>query len=394
MVNLFIIMFLVKNVISHRCHPLQHEIFNFFPIEDAYFHSPNGLNELLIPDEMIKQYDGTHKFVEFPLFNNAGIDSFLCEIGKKGLYILILPEGKIINQIIIPKNDVHLTIYISDNSLMYHFYNLTSNEQLSLEIKIVDDDNGLYQKIKSSPKDLSIISDEKNRLFNLGQVKNMTGGEDDPYAFYSEGDRWFFTFDGKEVRNINRVDGFDYIHTLLDNPNKPFHSLDLQRGLKGLYQEPNILAQGLLNEDNNAMSITKDLGKDPKYDEQYIRHQNISINNLNDMIQELENDIKIALDDGMMEDDDYIVERNNKIERFTNAISVYQDGNERNRLREQARQSVQKAIIRCAKTIRRELPELADYLRIESEYKTGKKIQTGNTCIYVPGEEIPWRLFK
>ncbi|MGY8781725.1 MAG: hypothetical protein ACKVJJ_08705, partial [Fidelibacterota bacterium] len=268
------------------------------------------------------------------------------------------------------------------------------NEQLPLDIKIVDDDNGLYQKIKSSPKDLSIISDERNRLFNLGPVKNMTGGEDDPYAFYSEGDRWFFTFDGKEVRNINRVDGFDYIHTLLDNPNKRFHSLDLLRGLKGLYQEPNILAQGLLNEDNNSMSITKDLGKDPKYDEQYIRHQNISINNLNDMIQELENDIKIALDDGMMEEDDYIVERNNKIERITNAISVYQDGSERNRLREQARQSVQKAIIRCAKIIRRELPELADYLRIESEYKTGKKIQTGHTCIYVPDEEILWRLFK
>jgi len=115
---------------------------------------------------------------------------------------------------------------------------------------------------------------------------------------------------------------------------------------------------------------------------------------LNDMIQELENDIKIALDDGMMEEDDYIVERNNKIESFTNVISVYQDGSERNRLREQARQSVQKAIIRCAKIIRRELPELADYLRIESEYKTGKKIQTGHNCIYVPGEEIPWRLFK
>ena len=387
-------MFLVKNSITHRCHPSQLEIFNFSPNEDTYFYSPNGLNEPLIPDKVIKQYDGTRKFVDSPLFNNAGIASFLCEIGKKGLYYLILPEGKIIDQLTLNKSEICLNIYFSDKSLLYSFYNTTSNEQLPLDIKIVDDDNGLYQKIKSSPKDLSIISAERNRLFNPDLVKNMTGGEDDPYAFYSEGDRWFFTFDGKEVRNINRVDGFDYIHTLLDNPNKPFHSLDLQRGLKGLYQEPNILAQGLLNEDNNSMSITKDLGKDPKYDEQYIRHQNISINNLNDMIQELENDIKIALDDGMMEEDDYIVERNNKIERFTNAISVYQDGSERNRLREQARQSVQKAIIRCAKIIRRELPELADYLRIESEYKTGKKIQTGHTCIYVPDEEILWRLFK
>jgi hypothetical protein len=387
-------MFSVKNVIVHRCNPSQLEIFNFSPSEDTYFYSPNGLNKPLIPDKVVKQYDGTRKFVDSPLFNSAGIARFPCEIGKKGLYHLILPEGKIIDQLILNKSEIDLSLYFSGKSLLYSFYNLTEVEILFLEIKIVDDDNGLYQKIKSSPKDLSIISAERNRLFNPDLVKNMTGGEDDPYAFYSEGDRWFFTFDGKEVRNINHMDGFDYIHTLLDNPNKPFHSLDLQRGLKGLYQEPNILAQGLLNEDNNSMSIIKDLGKDPKYDEQYIPHQKKTIKESKGMIQELENDIKIALDDGMMEEDDYIVERNNKIERFTNAISVYQDGSERNRLREQARQSVQKAIIRCAKIIRRELPELADYLRIESKYKTGKKIQTGHTCIYVPDEEILWRLFK
>jgi len=393
-------MCLVKNFVAYRCLPASYQVFNYSPDPETpdevlHYYPVNGLHGIpLIPEPIVEQYKGTRKSVNCSFVNEAGIGRIPCDIGKNGLFHLILPEGKIIDQLILSKSEIDLSLYFSGKSLLYSFYNPTEVERLFLDIKIVDDDNGLYQKIKSSPKDLSIISAERNRLFNPDLVKNMTGGEDDPYAFYSEGDRWFFTFDGKEVRNINRVDGFDYIHTLLDNPNKPFCSLDLLRGLKGLYQEPNILAQGLLNEDNNSMSITKDLGKDPKYDEQYIRHQNISINNLNDMIQELENDIKIALDDGMMEEDDYIVERNNKIERITNAISVYQDGSERNRLREQARQSVQKAIIRCAKTIRRELPELADYLRIESEYKTGKKIQTGHTCIYVPGEEIPWRLFK
>ena len=152
-------MFLTKNIIAHRCFTSEYEIFNFSPNEDAYFYSPNGLNESLILDQIIKQDDGTHKLVDSPLFNNAGISSFLCEIGKKGLYILILPEGKIIDQLILSKSEIYLNIYFSEKSLLYSFYNPTSNEQLPLDIKIVDDDNGLYQKIKSSPKDLSIISD-------------------------------------------------------------------------------------------------------------------------------------------------------------------------------------------------------------------------------------------
>jgi len=173
MVNLFIIMFSVKNVIVHRCHPSQLEIFNFSPSEDTYFYSPNGLNEPLIPDKVIKQYDGTHKFVDSPLFNNAGIASFLCEIGKKGLYYLILPEGKIIDQLILSKSEIDLSLYFSGKSLLYSFYNPTEVERLFLDIRIADDERKIYQTIKKNPKDISFPSNEIDRIINSSNQKQI-----------------------------------------------------------------------------------------------------------------------------------------------------------------------------------------------------------------------------
>ena len=109
-------MFLVKNFVAYRCLPAAHEVFNFSPNEDIFIHPPNGrLRISLIPEQIVKQYNGTYKFVELSLFNKAGIGSIPCEISKNGLFHLILPEGKIIAQLRLSNSEIHVNIYISKN---------------------------------------------------------------------------------------------------------------------------------------------------------------------------------------------------------------------------------------------------------------------------------------
>jgi hypothetical protein len=387
-------MFLVKNFVAYRCLPAAHEVFNFSPNEDILIHPPNGLRIPLIPEQIVKQYNGTYKFVELSLFNKAGIGSIPCEISKNGLFYLILPEGKIIDQLRLSNSEIHVNIYISEKSLLYSFYNPTEVETLFLDINIEDDKQKIYQNIKSDPGDITIISNERDRILNSSK-KTEVLEKDDQFSFYPEGDRWFFTFNGKEVRNINHMDGFVYIHTLLANPNTPFTAWDLQSGLKGTMPETTNSAQGELNENTNSMSITEDFRNDPLYDGRYAGYTKITLKNINDEIDKLKAEKNIAMhEEGMPENDDFIVNFDKKIEKLIKSKSIYQDNSEKNKPREQARQSVQKAIIRCGKKIRGVLPELADYLRLEPEYKPTQRIQTGNTCIYTVahGQEKSWRL--
>ena len=238
------------------------------------------------------------------------------------------------------------------------------------------------------------MSNERDRILNSSK-KTEVLEKDDQFAFYPEGDRWFFTFNGKEVRNINHMDGFVYVHTLLANPNTPFTAWDLQSGLKGTMPETTNSAQGELNENTNSMSITEDFRNDPLYDGRYAEHTKITLKNINDEIDKLKAEKNIAMhEEGMPENDDFIVNFDKKIEKLIKSKSRYQDNSEKNKPREQARQSVQKAIIRCGKKIRGVLPELADYLRLGPKYKTKQGIQTGNTCIYTVahGQEKSWRL--
>jgi len=310
------------------------------------------------------------------------------------LFHLILPEGKIIDQLILSKSEIDLNIYFSEKSLLYSFYNPTEVERLFLDIRIADDERKIYQTIKSNPKDITFPSNEKDRILNFSKQKK-TQKKNDQFAFYQEGDRWFFMYDGKEARNINHMDGFVYINTLLNNPNTPFTAWNLQCGLKGTIPETRNSAQDELNENINSMSITEDFRNDPLYDERYAGHTKKTLKNIDDNIDDLRAEKNIAMnEEGMYEEDEFIVNIDNKIETLIKSKSIYQNNNEKNKSREQARQSVQKAISRAAKKIRSVLPELADYLSLEPKFKPIQRIQTGHTCEYkvAPGQEKEWRL--
>jgi|TARA_B110001454_G_scaffold114708_1_gene107314 hypothetical protein len=393
-------MFLVKNFVAYRCLPASYEVFNYSPDPETpdevlHYYPVNGLHGIpLIPEPIVEQYKGTHKLVNCSFVNEAGIGRIPCDIGKNGLFHLILPEGKIIDQLILSKSEIDSNIYFSEKSLLYSFYNPTEVERLFLDIKIADDERKIYQTIKSNPKDITFPSNEKDRILNFSKQKK-TQKKNDQFAFYQEGDRWFFMYDGKEARNINHMDGFVYINTLLNNPNTPFTAWNLQCGLKGTIPETRNSAQDELNENINSMSITEDFRNDPLYDERYAGHTKKTLKNIDDNIDDLRAEKNIAMsEEGMYEEDEFIVNIDNKIETLIKSKSIYQNNDEKNKSREQARQSVQKAISRTAKKIRSVLPELADYLSLEPKFKPSQMIQTGHTCEYkvAPGQEKEWRL--
>ena len=131
------------------------------------------------------------------------------------------------------------------------------------------------------------------------------------------------------------------------------------------------------------------------YDKRYEGHKKITLKDINDRIDEIKAEKNVAMnEEGMHEEDEFIVKMDNEIETLEQSKSIYQDNSEKNKSREQARQSVQKAISRAAKKIRSVLPELADYLSLEPKFKPSQMIQTGHTCEYkvAPGQEKEWRL--
>jgi hypothetical protein len=143
------------------------------------------------------------------------------------------------------------------------------------------------------------------------------------------------------------------------------------------------------------MSITEDFRNDPLYDRPYTSHTKVNLEIIENNIIELEKQKNIAMnEEGMHENDEFIVDIDKKIKTWNESKSIYQDNSEKNKSREQARQSVQKAISRAAKKIRSVLPELADYLSLEPKFKPSQMIQTGHTCEYkvAPGQEKEWRL--
>jgi len=172
-------MFLVKNFVAYRCLPASYEIVNFLPDPETpdevlHYYPVNGLHGIpLIPEQIVEQYKGTHKLVNCSFVNEAGIGSINCNIGKNGLFHLILPEGKIIDQLILSKSEIDLNIYFSEKSLLYSFYNPTEVETLFLDIKIADDERKVYHTIKSNPKDITFPSNEIDRIINSSNQKQI-----------------------------------------------------------------------------------------------------------------------------------------------------------------------------------------------------------------------------
>ena len=71
------------------------------------------------------------------------------------------------------------------------------------------------------------------------------------------------------------------------------------------------------------MSITEDFRNDPLYDERYAGHTKKTLKNIDDNIDDLRAEKNIAMnEEGMHEDDEFIVNINNKIETLIKSKSI------------------------------------------------------------------------
>ena len=127
----------------------------------------------------------------------------------------------------------------------------------------------------------------------------------------------------------------------------------------------------------------------------YQRNTKIQIKKFKKIILRIQNEIELAQEERFSENDEYVTSRMKKIEKLKDQKRIFQKNTGKNIASEKSRQNVQKSIQRSQKKLRKILPKLAEYLRIENRYKPNQRIETGNSCIYnVPlGEEILWKLY-
>jgi excisionase family DNA binding protein len=89
------------------------------------------------------------------LYNESGLTKLIPEVGPKVIYYLELkPEHKL-KQLVVEPEDVVVDIYFGrEDTLIYSFYNPTRRKSIAITASIEKDDQNVYSKLKSDPKDI------------------------------------------------------------------------------------------------------------------------------------------------------------------------------------------------------------------------------------------------
>lgn len=93
--------------------------------------------------------------VEVPLFNGSGYGKIVSSCGHKALVFLLLRSEYYFETIITEPDDVIIDIYYGETGLIYSFYNASNRNSITLTLKIKEDIEGVYRKIKAHPEDLN-----------------------------------------------------------------------------------------------------------------------------------------------------------------------------------------------------------------------------------------------
>lgn len=118
---------------------------------------PYAANEyqILAPDGGLKRSLKSKGFCDQPLFNNAGFCNIIEQLGKNGALYIELQPGKMLSEIHVEPDGLMVDLLITkDGGLLYQFYNASSQEEVSVKVKIDDDKDRIYSKIKTHSDDL------------------------------------------------------------------------------------------------------------------------------------------------------------------------------------------------------------------------------------------------
>ncbi len=116
-----------------------------------------GSIKYMVPDEFRAENveKGTLKIIRQPFVNDSGIFKSVIRIGKNGWYFVELLPDKTFQDLIVSPEEIDKDLYISkvNKCLLFSFYNAVS-DTISVTGKVVDDEKGVYSKIKSNMDDL------------------------------------------------------------------------------------------------------------------------------------------------------------------------------------------------------------------------------------------------
>lgn len=88
------------------------------------------------------------------LFNAAGLEKLIPEVGPKGIYYLELRPGYKLKQLMVDPDEVIVDIFIGPiDTLIYSFYNPTRRNSISITASI-EKDSQVYTKLKSDLSDI------------------------------------------------------------------------------------------------------------------------------------------------------------------------------------------------------------------------------------------------
>lgn len=93
-----------------------------------------------------------HGKIEAPLFNTAGRTMIPVAVGKWGMFYFKLRPMHLLTEIFVDPENIDVSLYFDDDSLIYAFYNNTRRPTFNVSARIGEDVEEVFAKLKSDPK--------------------------------------------------------------------------------------------------------------------------------------------------------------------------------------------------------------------------------------------------
>ncbi len=145
--------YLVKNIIHYRDFGKHYHRLQFGNDIPQRIEFKVGVFGSLIPSAAKLKYE-KELDVDFPLFNKAKNTKIIEKIGQQGVLYLELQKGYLLNEIFVEPDSVSVEIYYGAGTLVYGFYNASTNDVIALTLSVKEDIHNAYSKIRAHSTDL------------------------------------------------------------------------------------------------------------------------------------------------------------------------------------------------------------------------------------------------
>jgi excisionase family DNA binding protein len=119
----------------------------------APFNAPYAVGEFQDFIPTFKRKLVEHGQIEAPLFNTSCRTMIPVAVGKWGMFYLKLRPMHVLTEIFVDPENIDVSLYFGEDSLIYAFYNNTRRPTFNVSARIGEDEEEVFAKLKSDPKD-------------------------------------------------------------------------------------------------------------------------------------------------------------------------------------------------------------------------------------------------